>query len=229
VQVRDRVPLRNAVASIFLERLTGFGAMICIAALGLVLAGTRDRSSITTIVVAGALVFGTLILFTVRCPSALADRLPAVFDGPRKFWREKVSGPMRSHLGAPYKVAAVMAISFLFQWGIVVIHTLLARAADAEVPLRELCVVYPLAAIAGMIPFSLNGVGFREGTYLLLSVRAGVPEAQSLMVGFLWTMVMWAASLPGGVLWWWRDADRRREATHSTDQLSSDPVGEHQT
>ncbi|OIQ60949.1 hypothetical protein MOTE_04780 [Moorella thermoacetica] len=57
-----------------------------------------------------------------------------------------------------------------------------------------------ISALA-MVPFSINGLGLREWSYITLFAPFGVGAAPSLAVSLIFFLVVMAVSLAGGVLY----------------------------
>lgn len=98
-------------------------------------------------------------------------------------------------------MAAALALSFLFQAVVILVVFLNAKALAVDVPLAALAVFVPLISLAGMLPISVNGLGVREGLYLLLLGRVGVPADVAVSMALLYFVVTVTASLPGGVVY----------------------------
>ena len=56
----------------------------------------------------------------------------------------------------------------------------------------------PLVCLFMMLPISVNGVGVREGSLVLLLGAVGVEPAQALALGLVWFAVTIAAGFLGG-------------------------------
>lgn len=199
--LRRTVSLTPAVASVFVERLTGFVAMIAIGMGAVLLDPGDDAAAFRALALAtGCIVLAGVVLFG-RLPRRIADRWPRWLDTFRQLWRDRVAGPVHACLPTLRSAAAVMLLSFCFQWGIVGIHLLLVHALTASIGLRYVCLAYPVATVASLMPVSLNGLGFREGAYVVLLGNAGIAPQTALGLALLWTLVMWCAGLPGALLW----------------------------
>lgn len=79
---------------------------------------------------------------------------------------------------------------------------LLATAIELNVSASGLMTAYGLVTLASLIPLSLNGLGIREGGYVLLLGLLGVDGSQALGFGVLWFAVFTFAGLLSGLAWW---------------------------
>lgn len=91
--------------------------------------------------------------------------------------------------------------SLLIQVANWLVLVLLATALHMQVAAAALLVAYGLITIASLAPVSLNGLGIREGGYVLLLGSVGVPPEQAVSLGVLWFAVFLCAGLLGGLSW----------------------------
>jgi glycosyltransferase 2 family protein len=84
-------------------------------------------------------------------------------------------------------------------WGVLL---LLAAAMHLQVSAPALMTAYGLITVASLAPLSLNGLGIREGGYVLLLKQVGVAGEQAISFGFLWFIVYTFTGLLCGSAWW---------------------------
>jgi uncharacterized membrane protein YbhN (UPF0104 family) len=122
-------------------------------------------------------------------------------------WRQ-VSQAGLLYLGNPGLLALTGVLSLVIQAANVSVVWLLGVSINAAVPLSFYWVFVPMVSLLTMLPFSLNGMGIREGSTVLFLTPLGVGESSALCLAFLWFTVMTAASLVGGIYsvgWFPRD------------------------
>jgi len=61
-------------------------------------------------------------------------------------------------------------------------------------------VVYGIVSLASVLPIAFNGFGVREGTYLLLLTKVGLPPQTALAFAFYWVIISTCTSLIGGLV-----------------------------
>jgi hypothetical protein len=85
-----------------------------------------------------------------------------------------------------------------------VVNFLAAESVRAAIPLLWIFIFNPLTPIAQFIPSIGSGLGVNQGVFVLLySVIGGVTDQpQALAMSLVMQVVIYIASLPGGVLWW---------------------------
>jgi uncharacterized membrane protein YbhN (UPF0104 family) len=194
-----------AIASVFVERVTGFLALTAIAAVALgASAGTlRDAPQIMLGVVACVLAAGAGLAVAFAAPwlARLATRLPL----PDVLaWRRKIGSfadSMATFYAYPRALALVIALAFGYQISWVALNYVGARALGVDVPPGLVALMVPVSDIVGLIPIFFNSLGAREGTFVLLLGRAGVPAESALAISFLIFAVRLVASLAGGLLY----------------------------
>jgi uncharacterized membrane protein YbhN (UPF0104 family) len=189
-----RVPLAGAAASIIVERLTGFAALLGLASIGLVLRGAGGQGAT---ILWGALAFfgllglGCLLLGRMMQSKTgiVARKLASLRDALSFYGQKRLRGLLWSSL----------AISLLFQASQVMLNMGLARAVGLDLPGTTFWWLAPLLSLSGLIPAGIGGFGVREGAALALlspefpHLAAGQIVAWSL----LWQATVWLSSLPG--------------------------------
>ena len=58
-----------------------------------------------------------------------------------------------------------------------------------------------IISLAGMLPFTVNGLGVREALYVLLFGQLGASRDLSVSMALLYLAVTFMASLPGGIVY----------------------------
>lgn len=202
-QLRQRITLTSvAIASVFVERLTGFLALTLIASVALsrsvmVFADAPQVfwAAFWCIVVA----YGGLVLALFASPIArLFTRLhlPNLLD-----WRGKLHSIASSLAGYyTYRNTLVLAVVISFAYQLVWIGSnyAVALALRLDVPFSFMALMVPVSDIIGLVPIFLNNLGAREGTFVLLLEQLNVSSAQALALSFTVFMVRMVVSLVGG-------------------------------
>ena len=98
----------------------------------------------------------------------------------------------------------------------------LAKAVAAPLEWSQaLLLVLPVLLIA-TIPLSIAGWGTRETAMVLAFGYAGLPESDGLIVSVLLGIAMFAAGLPGGVIW---ILDRGKRIARGASDRHGDTLG----
>ena len=99
-------------------------------------------------------------------------------------------------------IGVITGISLVFHCTQILLHSLMASAVNAPIPLATLFVVIPLVNIASSLPISWNGLGVRENSYMyfLTAAPALVSAEQAAAFGALWLLAVTATSAAGGII-----------------------------
>jgi len=99
-----------------------------------------------------------------------------------------------------------LALAFAMALGIVLLTNIvnwsLAEAVGGGISLLHISLFNPLIAFVLMIPISIGGLGLSQNAYVFFFRMVEVPEQQALAISLLLQVIVYIASLPGGVLWW---------------------------
>ncbi len=194
-----------AVASVFVERLTGFVALNVIAMTALRLSIERFadapelyRAAIGCIVVASA----GLLLALCAAPLTRLLRhlhLPNMFN-----WRGKlelIAQSLASYYAARGPLALALLLSSAYQLVWIGSNYALARALRIDVSFAFMALMVPISDIIGLIPIFLNNLGAREGTFVVLLGQLDITTEVALALAFLIFVVRMGVSLAGGLLY----------------------------
>lgn len=173
----------DAFASVLLDRLTGFAALILLAFLGLLSNGALGGQG-------GLIVVSLMLLAGV---TGVFFLLPRVAHPKVKRIGEAVSayGAHRGTLGV------AMVLSFVFQASQVALNFGLARALSLPINLLEIAWIGPVLSLSGLLPLGIGGLGTREVAAVALLGRLGVERGQVVAWSLLWQATVWGSSLPG--------------------------------
>ncbi len=219
LETSRRHPARLGAVSaiVLLERALGGAATVLLGAIGFLLAiGRYDVGAYLWI--EGAFVLGTFVLafvFFSRAarpalrwsrPLLLRLRLErpvrALYDGVHAF---------RDHAGLLATVCvmtvAIQAVRVLAIWAA-------ARAVGIDLSPRIFYVMGPLFFLVLLVPFTLNGFAVREAFFVSFLGSVGVAADHAFAAGFLFFLVTFALSVPGGAILLWEGLRGRPAPTH---------------
>ncbi|MBI5598488.1 MAG: flippase-like domain-containing protein [Deltaproteobacteria bacterium] len=192
-----------AFASIFMDRYSGFAALMAITLVAL-LVGWRVVYSIGgagLIAVFFLLIGGFTGASLFMWSEGLHSRLVSVLGKIRLFgFNEKIDrfyGVFMSYRGRRGVLARVFAFSLIIQAGVIAAYFILGAAMGMDVPAGYFFLFIPLATSASMIPFSLSGLGIREGVLVFLFTRAGASAEAALGMGLMWFFIAAVVSTYG--------------------------------
>lgn len=206
----------DATSSVVLDRASSTFALLLIAMvaalLELRLLGTRLALTILTMFLVFLLLIG---LFASERAARRLARFPLLRGDPfgaRRHLRDFYLS-VNQFRDKKKTMGLVLAISILYQGLYMVSVNLLALSLDIHLPVAYYFLLIPVVLAVGMVPLSLNGLGVREGAWVLLFTQAGVPAAEGLSMSVLNFLMITAVSMVGGIL-------------YLLDPSLPDPVGE---
>ena len=191
-----------SLASIFLDRYSGFTALMALTAVATYAGYPLVRgSSILWLLLflLGSFTVLSLIIW-IDLFHGWAVR---ILTGVRLFGiNRKVDTFYRALMGYRGERAILIktfSLSLVIQGGVIFGYYLLSRAIGMEMPLNYFFIFVPLATVVAMLPFSLAGLGIREGAFVFLFAKAGGTSAEAMSVSLLFFFTTVIVSLIGGV------------------------------
>lgn len=178
-----------SIYTVLLDRYTGVAVIVGMACIGMFLP------------VADAIPFGfkafTLSLMALIC--VITPTFPKIIMKffKHKKWARTMLKDIRVYYNNPYMIFKLILWSIMFHLVIVLIHLALASAMNIHIPALYYLVLYPVTAMAGFIPFSFNGLGPREGAYVLFLSFVGVKQPQAIVFSLLWFTIVLISGVTG--------------------------------
>lgn len=191
-------PGAASFASVVLERLTGWIVLPLLTLAGLALRPSLLRLGLASRL-ALVLASGTLVLLAALLVVAGSRRLAGRFAA-NEGWTRFIGAV---HLGVdslrrrPGAAAGVLGVATVYQLSTVVAVYLATRALGLHLPMAAVLAFAPAVAIAQVLPLSLNGLGLREGAFVLFLGPLGVAAGQAIAIGLLVYAMTLAVSLLG--------------------------------
>jgi hypothetical protein len=195
--------------SVVVDRLVGLGAFVAASVIGLAYAvaglGRGDLQWLLGIV--AALAVGYALAFALLMSSRLRRLVEKVFRGPLARFLglyRRLSDAVqvyRTHTGA-------LAVAFGLGLGTVgmtcLVNYMAALTVGAAVPLQWVLILTPLTSFLPFIPSIASGLGVNQSAYVVLyqGLAGVVDQAPAFAMSLAMQLMIFVASLPGGVLWW---------------------------
>ena len=207
---KETKTLSGSTASVFLDRDLGMMALLIIALMAAAIAGTTFNGVLLAPVFGGILVLflaANVALFYRRSYNLLHRlllllRMKQADERVKRLFESVNSFRSRGAL-----LSGTLALSFLIQFGCTVVNALCAGAIGMRTQngWLDFLVFIPATGLISMAPISLNGMGWREASYIVLFqtviINAEKPGAQAFALSVLWLAVIVITSLPGGVIY----------------------------
>lgn len=192
------VPGSSVFASVVIERLTGWIVLPLLTLAGLLLSPSLLGLGVAS-QLAVALSLGTLLLLAGIVAVAGSRRMAGRFAA-NEGWTRFIGAV---HLGVdslrrrPSAAAGIIAVATVYQLSPVLAAWFATRALGLHLPMVALLAFTPVVAIAQVLPLSLNGLGIREGAFVLFLGPLGVSTGQAVAVGLIVYALTLAVSLLG--------------------------------
>jgi len=185
-------------ASVLFERLCGIAAVMILAAAGAAWLGLAHgdwRFMLVTGVILIGLAAALSVAYAVRHISLDGDTsitryLVHIRDG---------SEHLIQYVLSPYLAFMTMLYSLAFQVLYIVMLWCFLYSLGQVVPLSSILLAAPLSWLAAMTPISINGLGVREGTLVVLLVQLGASQVQVTGAALLGLVPLFITSVIGAV------------------------------
>jgi uncharacterized protein (TIRG00374 family) len=205
-----------AIASVFVERITGFLALTLIGAVALGFSTNRLNNAPQLLlgvigcllVAAGGLVVALAAPWGVRWLTRI--KLPNVLAWQRRL--RSFAESLVIYYAYPRTLALVIALAFGYQLSWIATNYAATSALGLAVPLAFVGFMVPISDIVGLVPIFFNSLGAREGTFVVLLGLLGVPAESALAAAFLIFAVRLVVSLLGGVLYMFGGVEHLRRS-----------------
>lgn len=183
--------LGEAVASVLADRIVGLIGLFWLAAGAAILLKERGLPSVlTTLPILTGLI--TLALFVA---SPLIIRFVQVMPSRLSRYGDFIV----TYLEHRSALLAALALSVIVQSVLAICQYLLALGIGIDAPLTLFLLFVPIAGVFASLPLTINGLGVREGAYLLLFGIAGVDRRNAIALGLLWFACTTIGALPGAL------------------------------
>jgi uncharacterized membrane protein YbhN (UPF0104 family) len=183
--------LGEAVASVLADRIVGLIGLFWLAAgAAIVLRECGLPSALTTLPILTG-----FIALAVFVASPLVIRFARLM--PSRFSR--YASLIVTYLEHRSALLAALALSVVVQSVLAVCQYLLALGIGIDAPLTLFLFCVPIAGVFASLPITINGLGVREGAYLVLFGMAGVDRTNAIALGLLWFACTTLGALPGAL------------------------------
>lgn len=191
-----------ALASIFMDRYSGFTALMVITSLALIpgyalIKGTPLPGFFALLI--GGFVAMSLVIWVGPLHSwamRLANKVH--FYGINRkidtFYRVLMSYKRHSDI-----LVKAFICSVIVQCGVMIGYYVLGKGLGMDIPLAYYFLFIPLTTAISMLPISLSGLGIREGAFVFLFAMAGATKEQALTLSLMWFAVGVFVSIIGGI------------------------------
>lgn len=201
----------RSVTTIFLDRLIGISALAFLGILALAI-GLWSRQEVGSFTALIALTFGGCILtltgtFSERVAAQLERVLRRLKLGKLARKIRPVHAAFLTLKNQPVRLLIAFLISFLLQVNVVLYYYYVSLALDLGIPLIFFFLIIPIILVILLVPFSINGIGLREGAYVFFLGMLNTPAEEAIALSLLGFGLMLTQTLVGGVIFALRGTD----------------------
>ena len=107
---------------------------------------------------------------------------------------------MITYKKAPAVLWYTLLISIVFQFTGVIATYLVALSLGSDTGFIYFLILLPVIWVLGMLPVSINGLGVREGSFVLLFGTVGMTKEMAMAISILWFVQNIGLGLIGGVI-----------------------------
>lgn len=204
--VRLRVAPAVAVASVLLDRLLGVLSIVVVGLGGLMLSGTEEVWSNTTVglsllIATAACAGGAAVVFSEGA-ARFAERLGRTLPFARtRGLATELADATRAYASFRGELLNALGGSVAVQILRVVQAYCLGRALGIDVPLSVYFALIPIILLVMLLPVSINAIGTSQVAFVWFFGRVGVPPAEAFALSVLFVALGIVGNLPGGLLY----------------------------
>ncbi|MBF0318785.1 MAG: flippase-like domain-containing protein [Nitrospirae bacterium] len=194
-----------AAGSVFMDRYIGLANIIFIGFIAMV-AGFKSLSGtgveyFTPAVTAGFVVV-SFVLFGFRLGSRFSS-VSRFYEYFHLYMRDIKSIVFSFILSTASQLIAIGCVY------------LIALSLGTKIGILDLLIYVPIIILVASIPISISGLGLREGAFVLLFKKAGIPEETAIAISFGWYLSTLAAGLPGFIFYLYHKTEAGDKAVDS--------------
>ena len=196
----------QAATVVFVDRFLGLLALLSLALLGVLIAPQVMANSPTLdLWIFGAIFLVGLIVWTIFFSSGghlrVMDKVLSFCPVLVQRIIQKIIEGFHCFQGRRDTLGQALGLSFLLQINVVLQYFMIAQALNFPVELGAFFLVVPVSLVMMLLPVSINGIGIREGIFVLLFSPLGVGQAQILALAWIAYGFLLTQGLLGGIVY----------------------------
>jgi len=197
---QDGTESELAISTVLADRLSGLAILLLMALVAIPFGiSLVPASVIAALGVLAAVFFSGISLFTNRQVIAFISGCKPM---GRLLSRPKILAFIESfHNYLTKAIWKSLLASLLFNLLLVVVYILLGQAVGVNINPVYYLLFVPIISTLTLLPISISGLGVREGSYVLLFGKAGVPASMALAMSLLFYALNVVTGLTGGLIY----------------------------
>src|SRR5580692_1185544 len=215
VEMGRQVGHGRVLASLAGSRLAGMLGMTCWGIAAAILLRALLGTGVVIVIAGLAMAVVIIWLLALSADRLVPHRLLARVSEAMSRGVRSFSDAFAGYRRHPHAVAQSLLVGAA-GWGFNLLAlSLAARAIGVDLSWTVLAVCIPITLLVALAPFSINGLGLREGVLVALLSRTGVSVAHAGAISVLIDLQMIPFAVLGAVLW-----SRHRRSSHSPAQIA---------
>lgn len=194
----------ESAASIFVERLSGFFALMVIGLLSLIIGYSYINDKPVIVILLAFITLGFFAFLLLIASKGVRDRVNNfIKDGRLEWVRQKLKGiseSIKRYRNHKEVVIRVVLLSFLVQMIGIFIFYFISKSLSFNVSLAYFFLFVPIITVISMAPVTFGGLGVREFLAIFLFHKVGLGTTEALSLSLLWFSISVIASIFGGVI-----------------------------
>lgn len=195
--------LKSAI-SVFADRLIGVFALTLLAFLALAVGYLRGEEvgfyALPVFIVFAMSAFGMLLIY-IKWLAVLNDRLLRILGlNSIADQLEKAYHSLHLFKDRPGVMFAALGSSILLQVNVVLFYYFISLSLNLDVSVLYFFMIVPIALVVLLIPFSINGIGIREGVFVFLLTSLGVEAKDAIALSLISFGLTLTQGVIGGVI-----------------------------
>jgi uncharacterized membrane protein YbhN (UPF0104 family) len=215
VEMGRQIGHGRVLASLAGSRLAGMLGMTCWGIAAAILLRALLGTGVVIVIAGLAVAVVVIWLVALSADRVVPHRLLARLSGAMSRGVRSFSDAFAGYRQHPHAVAQSLLVGAA-GWGFNLLAlSVAARAIGVDLSWTVLAVCIPITLLVALAPFSINGLGLREGVLVALLSRTGVSVAHAGALSVLIDLQMLPFAVLGAVLW-----SRRRRSSRSAVELA---------
>ena len=196
----------GATAVIVVDRLLGLFALMIFGVIALYLSSllVEQHPEIRVLVVGAAILLGLIaawIFFPSQSVGVIVNKLLSVLPGKIKGIGNKFRRALAVYQGRTGVLIKALILSAILQFNVIMFYFLVGSALDLPITFLDYMLIIPVANVVLLLPITINGVGLREGVFVLLLAAFGVAPATSIAFAWASFILFTLYGLLGGIVY----------------------------
>jgi uncharacterized protein (TIRG00374 family) len=191
---QEQEPTAEVVASVLAERLFGFLVVCLYGTAGIFILPVLAETFRIPLVI---LIIISLIVCSLLCLNWIRQKLWGVLSSRAGLVLERFLLCLAQYLHHPRVLVRAVWTSAVFQLLVGATYYLVAREMQLQIGFGVMTVMVSLVTLLTLIPISLNGIGVREGGFVLFLGYVGIEESAAIALSLTVYAIVLGFSLLG--------------------------------